>query len=78
MDIKNVDLFFCDNPNPMLVFDPADLSIQEVNKSALELYGYSRQEMLSLTIEELHPQDEVSTLKDYLAGDLERYDNAGI
>lgn len=79
MDIKNIDLFFSENPNPMWIYDPSDLSIKEVNKSALELYGYSYEEMCSITIKDLRPKDELSGLKEHIARDENAdFNNAGI
>ncbi|GAA5521292.1 PAS domain S-box protein [Aliifodinibius salicampi] len=79
MDIKNVDLFFSENPNPMWIYDPSDLSIQEVNQSAVELYGYSHSEMCSMTIDQLRPASEVETLKKHLGNDKKpEFNNAGL
>lgn len=79
MDVKNVDLFFSDNPNPMWIYDPSDRSIQEVNHSALRLYGYSYDEMCSMTIEELRPAGEVEKLKDHLRKNNKKgFDDAGV
>lgn len=46
----------------MWIFDPNALDILEVNKAALNLYGYERDEMLSLTIRDLTPESEVPEL----------------
>jgi PAS domain S-box-containing protein len=74
-----MDLFFSKNPNPMWIYDPSDLSIQEVNQSAVELYGYSHGEMCSITIEELRSASEVDTLKEHLSKDREpEFNNAGV
>ncbi|MDZ7680472.1 MAG: PAS domain-containing protein [Fodinibius sp.] len=47
MNIKNADFLFADNPNPMWVYDPEDLSIKQANDVACALYGYSKGEFSS-------------------------------
>ncbi len=78
MDLKEVDLFFDDNPNPMWIYDLDSLKIIEVNEAALSQYGYSRQEMLSLTIKDLRPEEEVPKLLQFLQKNPERYEDAGV
>ncbi len=67
MNIRNFDQFFHDSPIPMWVYDPEDYTIQEVNQAMADTYGYSREEMLSFTLFDLRPEDEVTKLKEYLA-----------
>lgn len=43
---------------PMWVYNPETLRFTQVNKAALELYGYSEEEFLNLSITDLWPQDE--------------------
>lgn len=57
MDIPNIDLLFDNNPNPMWVYHPESLEIVQANNVAQKIYGYSRQEFLSMTIKDLHPSD---------------------
>ncbi len=40
--------FFVDNPFPMFVFDPQTLTIIDVNESAVEHYGFSREEFTGM------------------------------
>ena len=47
---------FYDNPLPMWIFDPGKRSIEEVNESALHQYGYSREEFLNISPEDLLPE----------------------
>ena len=67
MDIENVDLFFSENPNPMWIYDPEDYSIKDVNQSMTKLYGYSKEEMLSFTLFDLRPEEEIPKFKEHLA-----------
>ena len=50
MNRTGIKVLFEDLPNPALFFDPKTLKIKAVNNAAISLYGYSRDEMLSLTI----------------------------
>ncbi len=52
------------NPNPMWVFDRTTLKFVTVNKSAVELYGYTKDEFLSMTIQDIRPEDERQRLAD--------------
>lgn len=47
-------ILFEDNPQPMLIADPLNLRILEGNKSFIRHYGYSRKELLSMSINDLH------------------------
>lgn len=67
MQIKNIAKFFRDNPIPMWIYDPEDYYISDVNQAMAKLYGYSREKMLSFTLLDLCPEEEVSKLKTHLA-----------
>jgi PAS domain S-box-containing protein len=54
---KQYRLLFQENPNPMWVFDMESLVILEVNESAIQHYGYSREEFLKLNMAELRVPD---------------------
>lgn len=63
----------------MWIYDPADLSIKEVNASALDLYGYSHEEMCSMSISDLQPEKDIPQLKKHLSDDfISEFNNAGI
>jgi PAS domain S-box-containing protein len=49
-------------PLPLWIFDDETLALLEVNQMALEIYGYERDEMLTLTIKELRPVSEIPKL----------------
>jgi len=51
-------------PTPMYVFDVATLRFLAVNDAALEFYGFSRDEFLSLTIADVKPPETVEQLRD--------------
>ena len=49
---------FNNNPASIIIWDMETLGITEVNESALEVYGYSRDEFLQLTVLDIRPIDE--------------------
>ena len=53
-------ILFAENPQPILVYDLETLAILEVNQTAVNFYGYSKDEFLSMTLTELHPKSEIS------------------
>ncbi len=65
------------NPHPMWFFDPSTLAFLEVNEAAIQHYGYSREEFLSMTIKDIRPPEEVAMLLDDLAQDHGGVDNSG-
>src|SRR5213594_1782511 len=57
-------LLFDGSACPMWVFDAKTLAFLEVNEAAVRLYGYSREEFLSMTIKDIRPPDEEPRLVD--------------
>jgi PAS domain S-box-containing protein len=53
---------FYESPIPMWVFDTATLEFLEVNNAAIQKYGYSRAEFLSMTILDIRPPEDVPAL----------------
>lgn len=53
---------FNSNPIPMWIYNRETLSFLEVNKAAIEQYGYSREEFLVMTILDIRPATEVEKL----------------
>jgi len=58
---------FRTHPQPMWVFDDKTLRILTVNDAALDAYGYTREEMLALTILDLRPEAELEAVREALA-----------
>ncbi len=76
-DARSRELFDS-NPLPMLIYDLASLRILSANTSAAEHFGYSREELLELTLEDLHPADEQERLRENVEGVTEGRDDAGL
>ena len=54
------------HPVPMWISDRETLRFLAVNEAAVAQYGYSESELLSMTIREIHPADELARLDSYL------------
>src|SRR5262252_8573054 len=70
-------MLFESSPLPMWVFDAATLRYLAVNDAAVRLYGYSREEFLGMTVEDLRPQTEAEgeAFRDFLrreSGSMQR------
>ncbi|MBL0182703.1 MAG: PAS domain S-box protein [Chitinophagaceae bacterium] len=53
---------FNNNPASIIIWDLDTLQILEVNETAVELYGYSKEEFLELTVLNIRPKDEQARL----------------
>lgn len=53
-------LLFQTNPSPMWVYDAATLKFLAVNQAAIQRYGYSHEEFLSLKLSDLRPAQDIS------------------
>ena len=51
---------FAENPNPMWVYDDETLKFLEVNEAAIERYGFSRAEFLTMQITEIRVAEELA------------------
>jgi diguanylate cyclase (GGDEF)-like protein/PAS domain S-box-containing protein len=63
---RNFRLLFAGNPQPMWVFDTETLQFLAVNDMAVERYGYSREEFLSMIVTDIWPTDDVPSLLESL------------
>jgi PAS domain S-box-containing protein len=59
----SIRLLFEDNPVPMYVFDRDTLRFLEVNHAALIQYGYTRDQFLKMSLDDIRPRDEVPRLR---------------
>ncbi len=66
------------NPNPMYVFDVATLAFLDVNKAMVQHYGYSRDELLGMSIRDIRPAEDVSELLRVIAQLPPEFENAGV
>ena len=61
-------MLFESNPHPMWVYDLETLRFLAINDAAMEHYGYSHDEFLSMTIKEIRPVEDVPALMANLGG----------
>lgn len=54
------------NPNPMWIYRSEDLCFVKVNQAAIDLYGYSMTEFLSMTIKDIRSTREKGKLEEYI------------
>ncbi len=55
-------LLFVANPHPMWIHDPETLRFLRVNDAAVEHYGYSREEFMSMTLHDLRPSEDIEAI----------------
>ena len=58
--VESYRYLFNNNPSSIIIWDINNLKITEVNDTAVELYGYEREEFLQLTILDIYPKTEQS------------------
>ncbi|GGA79376.1 diguanylate cyclase [Brucella endophytica] len=67
-------VLFTTHPTPMWVYDPETLKFLIINKAAIELYGYSREQFQELTVLDIRPPAERDRMLDAIRekSDLDR------
>jgi PAS domain S-box-containing protein len=53
---------FANNPQPMWIYDLETLAFLEVNEAAVNQYGYTQKEFLSMTIKDIRPVEDIPAL----------------
>ena len=71
-------LLFENSPLPMWVFDEDTLAFLAVNEAACQGYGYTREEFLSMTIEEIRPGEDVEKLRKQIANEEPGIQSGGV
>lgn len=61
---KMFDVLIKKNPDPIFIYDIENLRFLEVNESALNLYGFSRDEFLKMDLTDLYSPEDIQTLLD--------------
>lgn len=74
-DYKNI---FEKNPMPMWIFDLESLRFLTVNHAAIEHYGYTQDEFLAMTIQNLRNREESERLQMFMSGQRSALNNAGL
>src|SRR5205085_9656273 len=62
------------NPLPMWVYDYDTLAFIAVNEAAVQHYGFAKDDLLRMAIEEIRPPEELPKLRGILAARRDRND----
>ncbi len=65
-------------PCPLWVYDLNTLRFLAVNEAAVNHYGYTREAFLKMTIKDIRPPEDISTLMDNVAKVTSGTDHAGV
>ena len=68
---------FNNNPQPNWIYDLDTLSFLEVNEAAIQHYGYSRNEFLSMTLKDIRPVEDVPSLLEDVNRTRKPFNNSG-
>ncbi|MBA3347171.1 MAG: PAS domain S-box protein, partial [Actinobacteria bacterium] len=71
-------LLFENNPNPMWVYDTETLRFLAVNDAAIAVYGWSRDDFLTMSIEDIRPAEQVASLHSEIAPLDRGLNNSGV
>jgi PAS domain S-box-containing protein len=69
---------FDNNPHPTWVYDRETLRFLAVNRAAVTQYGYSTDEFLAMTIKDIRPPEDVTSLLDNVAAVEDGHKTLGI
>jgi PAS domain S-box-containing protein len=61
---------FENSPQPMYVVEPSTLRFREVNDAAVRQYGYTREELLTMTLVDIWPPDQIENNREIVARPL--------
>ncbi|MGV3517159.1 response regulator, partial [Luteitalea sp.] len=64
--------------DPLFVYDRDTLRYLAVNDAAVQKYGYSRDEFMRMTIEDVRPPEDVASLREMLAGSGVMLEHRGV
>ncbi len=67
---KMYEILIQNNPEPIFIYDKENLHFVEVNQSALNLYGYRRDEFLQMDLTDLYTPEDIQTLLDSSSGGI--------
>jgi len=60
---KRFNVLFQLSPQPMWLYDPISLKFMQVNKATMELYGYSNEEFLNMSLPDIKVETDAAFLK---------------
>ena len=71
---ETLQLMFDANPLPMWVFDKEGLEFLAVNQAAIQHYGYTRDEFLSLSVLDIRPSEDAALFREIAGTGRGTYD----
>ncbi len=66
-------LMFENNPIPIWVYEIDSLKFLAVNDATIRKYGYSREELLNMTIRDIRPAEDIPLLEQHLAQTYDQF-----
>ena len=69
---------FANNPQPMYIHDVDTLEFLEVNQAAIDHYGYSKEEFLSMTLKDIRPPEDIPALISEIKDIRETFKPSGV
>ncbi len=71
-------VMFFDNPYPMWIYDCETLRFMEVNDAAVQMYGYSHDEFLAMTLVDIRPPGDTKAFLEAASERHKGYNTAGV
>jgi len=68
---------FANNPQPMWIYDLETLAFLEVNDAAIQHYGYTSEEFLSMSLKDIRPKEDIEALLRNIESTANGYNTAG-
>ncbi len=82
--LGDFSVLFEKSNSPMWIYETPSLRILKVNDAAMDLYGYTEEEFLELTIRDLRPKIDLAKFNEYIfrkgitRGTMKGFNNGGI
>jgi PAS domain S-box-containing protein len=74
---RNYRMLFEGHPQPMWLYDVDTLEFLDVNASAVQRYGYSRDEFLAMTTKDIRPPQDVPKFLEIVGDPMPPFDKSG-
>ncbi len=74
---EQYNILFDNSPQPMWIYDKDTLAILAVNKSAVQMYGYTKDEFLSKSLMDLRPEEELEKFFENVAKTPPYFEKSG-
>lgn len=65
------------SPIPIMIYDDATLAILAVNPATIALYGYSREEFLSMTVRDIRPAEDIPAFLTHMETEADKGERTG-